>query len=381
MRIIIAPDSFKGSLTSEDVANHIQKVISNYFPQSKILKIPIADGGEGTVEVLTTYLGGEKIYTQVHGPLGKNIVACYGYIKSTSTAIIEMATASGLPLLTEKERNPLLTNTFGTGQLIKDALERQCKKIIICIGGSATNDGGAGMLQALGVEFFNKNGLLKIINGGNLGEIEKISIEKIDKRIFNANIIVACDVNNPLLGAQGASKVYGPQKGAGPGQVDILEESLEHFANITAILLKKDFRNVEGAGAAGGLGFGLISYLNANLQKGIDLVMETLDFENELKKFKPDLVITGEGMMDYQTAFGKAPFGVAKISKKYNIPVLAFCGALGKDFQKLYSQGFDSIFSIVDGPMVLDDALINAGVLLENAVERVFLLHARQLFK
>ncbi len=379
MKIIIAPDSFKGSLTAKEVADHIEKGILKKFPDAQILKIPVADGGEGTIDALLDSLNGKLKNVEVHNPLGKKIQGFYGLIDN-STAIIEMAVASGLPLLTDIEKNPLLTNTYGTGELIIDALNNGCDKIIICIGGSATNDGGAGMLKALGVKFYNQLGLMNDINGGNLNEILFFSLNDFDKRIEKVKIIVACDVINPLLGNNGASKVFAPQKGADEDQVKILEKNLTHFADLVEKHFKKEFRNFPGSGAAGGLGFGLMSFLNIELKNGIDIVLDTVDFEKKITFFQPNLIITGEGKMDYQTAFGKAPFGVAILAKKFKIPVIAFCGSLGKNYEQLYEKGFDGIFSIMGNGVTLKNSMINAGKFLEIAVDRAIDINTGQLF-
>jgi len=380
MKIIIAPDSFKGSLTAKEVCYHIEKGILKKIPDAQILKIPVADGGEGTIDALLDSLNGKLKNVDVHNPIGNKIQGYYGLIDD-STAIIEMAVASGLPLLTDLERNPLQTNTYGTGELIMDALNSGCNKIIICIGGSATNDGGAGMLKALGVKFYNQLGLMNDINGGNLNEILSFSLNDFDKRIEKIKIIVACDVINPLLGINGASEVFAPQKGADKNQVKILENNLTHFADIVEEHFKKEFRNLPGSGAAGGLGFSLLSFLNAELKNGIDIVLNTIDFEQKISSFQPSLIITGEGKMDYQTAFGKAPLGVAILAKKFNIPVIAFCGSLGKNYEHLFENGFDGIFSIMKNGVSLKDSMENAGKFLENAVKREIEINSRQLFQ
>lgn len=383
MKILIAPDSFKGSLSAIKVADSIEKGILRAVPNAEIFKIPMADGGEGTIEAILAAKGGTKQIAEVNDALGRKIQAHYAILADENTAIIEMATASGLPLLTQKERNPLKTSTFGTGELIKKALENLSantpKKIIVCIGGSATNDGGAGMLQAMGTRFLDKFGKEINVCGGNLIAIrEIIATEKSN----NDEIIVACDVENPLLGQNGASAIFSPQKGATPDMVKILEENLLHFADIveTTFPHLQGLRNQQGTGAAGGLGYGLMAFLDAKMQKGVEMVLEITHLENILKDFyakNRDLVITGEGAMDYQTAFGKVPLGVAKVAKNHNINVIGIAGTLGKDYQTLYSQGFDSLFSITDKPMSLQEAIDNADLLLESIAERVMRLYAK----
>lgn len=383
MKILIAPDSFKGSLSATAVAHSIEQGIRKVFPHADIFKIPIADGGEGTMEAILMNKNGQYIHTLTQDALERPITASYLMLADEPTAIIEMATASGLPLLSKEERNPLKTSTFGTGRLIKDAInqlqQKQLKdnsprkKIIVFIGGSATNDAGAGMLQALGVKFLDKGGKEINVCGGNLRGIKEIanplSLKKFD-------FTVACDVTNPLLGAEGASAVFAPQKGATPEMVQILEEDLAYFADLveTTFPHLKGLHQKQGTGAAGGLSYSLVAFLDAQLEKGIDIVLKTIELDNIIKSFSPqsrDLVITGEGAMDFQTAFGKAPWGVAQLAKKYNLPVIGIAGTLGRDYQTLYNHGFDSLFSLTDKPMTLESAIQNAPTLLESIAERV----------
>lgn len=382
MKILIAPDSFKGSLSAAEVANSIERGILKVVPDAQIIKIQMADGGEGTMDAILFAKGGTKITEEVHDPLGRKIAASYALLATEPTAIIEMAAASGLPLLHTIERNPLLTSTYGTGELLSKAIAgfsgKEKAKIVVCIGGSATNDGGAGMLQALGVRFLNQFGKEISVNGGNLKEIRAIDVSK--QMQNHCEITVACDVNNPLLGESGASAVFSPQKGATPDMVKILEENLAHFAEIveTSFPHLKGLHTQQGTGASGGLGYGITAFLDAKIQKGIDMVLEIMQLENILKDFSAqnrDLVITGEGAMDYQTIFGKVPFGVAKVAKKQQINVIGIAGTLGKDYQTLYQYGFDSLFSITDKPMTLQDAMTNAETLLESIAERVIRLY------
>lgn len=369
MKIVIAPDSYKGSLTALEVANSIENGIRMVFNDSIVEKIPMADGGEGTVQSLVDSTGGKIIYVTAKGPLLKEVNAFYGILGDGKTAVIEMAAASGLPLISKEERNPLLTTTYGTGELIKDALDKGCRNIIIGLGGSATNDGGLGMAKALGVSFLDEKGNDIGEGGGALNKLTSIDISNLDFRIKKCNITAACDVNNPLCGPEGASNVFGPQKGADENMIEVLDKNLTNYAEVIKKDLYIDIINTPGAGAAGGLGAGLIALLNAKIKRGIDIVIDITNLEEKIKD--ADLVFTGEGMIDFQTAFGKTPFGVAKIAKKYNIPVIAIAGGIGKDAESLYDKGFDSIFPIVDSPMSLDKAMKDGKALIERTAERI----------
>ena len=374
MKIVIAPDSFKGSLTALEVAESIEKGIKNVDESIETLIVPMADGGEGTVQSLIDASGGKIIELIVNDPLFRKINSFYGIMGDGVTAVIEMAAASGLPLLKTEERNPLLTTTYGTGELVKDALNRGCRSFIIGLGGSATNDGGCGMAQALGVQFFDKNGVLLTMTGGELSKIASIDFSGIDERIKTTTFLAACDVENPLCGVNGAAEVYGRQKGATEEDIITLDNGLNHFAELVDYHLKLAVKDIPGAGAAGGLGAGVMIFLNASLQSGIDIVTKTTNLAD--KMLGADLVITGEGRIDYQTAFGKTPFGVAQLAKEKHIPLMALAGSLGEGYQTLYDKGFDGIFSIIDKPMGLQDAMDNASKLLENAAE-----NAIRLFK
>lgn len=369
MKILIAPDSFKGSLSASEVSDNIAKGVRKVFEYAEIVSIPMADGGEGTVRSLVDSTKGVIINTRVKGPLMQEVDAFYGILGDGVTAIIEMAAASGLPLLDEKERNPMITTTYGTGELIKHALDRGCKKIIIGIGGSATNDGGAGMIKALGAKLLDKNRNDVGNGGGSLYKIDVIDLSNMDARIKDCNIIAACDVDNPLVGLRGASHVFGPQKGADPDMVEVLDRNLEHYAEVVLKATGISIKDAPGAGAAGGLGGGLMAFLDAELKRGIDIVIEAAGLEEKIKG--ADLVITGEGMMDYQTQYGKTPFGVAQVAKKNNIPVIAIVGSVGQNAEALYDLGFSGIFSIINKPMTLADAISGCSELLENASENV----------
>jgi len=372
MKIVIAPDSFKGSLTAFQVGESVEKGIKKVDASIETVIVPMADGGEGTVQSLIDASGGKIIEVGVQDPLNRKITSFYGIMGDGVTAVIEMAAASGLPLLQIEERSPLLTSTFGTGELIKDALDRGCRSFIIGLGGSATNDGGCGMAQALGVKFLDKNRHELAMTGGQLSKIASIDFSGIDQRIKEAHFVAACDVENPLCGPTGASEVYGRQKGATEEDVITLDIGLKHFAETVQNQINYNAKDIPGAGAAGGLGAGVLIFLNAKLQKGIDIVTKITSLADKMEG--ADLVITGEGRIDFQTAFGKTPFGVAQIAKEKNVPLIVLAGSLGDGYQTLYEKGFDGIFSIIDKPMALQEAIDNAGVLLENAAEAVIRL-------
>lgn len=371
VKILIAPDKFKESLSALKVADSIEKGILKVFPKAVIVKVPMADGGEGTVESLVDATGGKIIKTNVKDPLFRDIESFYGILGDGKTAVIEMAAASGLYLLKDYERNPMITTTYGTGQLIKDALDRGCRRFIIAIGGSATNDGGAGMATVLGVKFYDKDGIEIGLGGGELSKIYSIDTSNIDDRLKECEFIVACDVANPLIGENGASRVYGPQKGATKEMVEVLDKNLEHYGKLLEKYFNKKIIDVPGSGAAGGLGAGLMSFLNAQLKSGIEIIIETLKLEEKIKE--ADIVISGEGKIDFQTAFGKTISGIAKLCKKHNKPLIVIAGTV-EDIENLYEIGVSSIFSIVEKPMSLEDAIKNAPTLLEKSAERIFRL-------
>ncbi|AEE13993.1 glycerate kinase [Thermodesulfobium narugense DSM 14796] len=368
-KIVIAPDSYKGCLSALEVSKAIESAFLEFYPKINIAKVPIADGGEGTVDALVTATNGKFMYSEVLDPLGQKIVAKWGILGDGSTAVIEMASASGLPLVPKEKRNPYITSTFGTGQLILSALDANCKKIVIGIGGSATNDGGAGMAKALGVKFYDTFGNELEEGGYALQKLAKIDISKIDPRIKNTEILVACDVDNPLCGPRGASAVYGPQKGATFDMVKELDVALSNFAKVAQEATGKDVRDIPGSGAAGGLGAGLILFTGASLIPGVKLVLEITNFDNIVKD--ADLVITGEGNTDFQTVFGKAPIGVAKAAKKYNIPVVCISGGLSEGYESVYESGIDAIISISTGPLSLEECMLNGSNLLKSATKRL----------
>lgn len=369
MKIVIAPDSFKGSLTASQVADAVERGIEKVYTDASIVKVPMADGGEGTAQSLVDATNGHFIKTIVKDPLMRDIEACYGILGDEETVVIEMAAASGLTLLKQEEQNPLIATTFGTGQLIMHALNQGCRKFIIGIGGSATNDGGAGAMQALGIKLIDTNGKDIGLGGGVLKNLQTIDMNKMDDRIKQCRFTVACDVDNPLCGSEGASHVFGPQKGADRFMVDVLDNCLNHFGNIIEKDLKRSIKNSKGAGAAGGFGGSLMAFLDAELNEGIHIVINAVQLEKKIKN--ADIVLTGEGKIDNQTAYGKTPMGVASLSKKHNIPVIGICGSLGEGHKVLYNKGFDSIFSIIDRPMALKDAVEDAEQLIVDCSERI----------
>jgi glycerate 2-kinase len=369
MKFILAPDSFKESMTAKRAALAMEEGIRRVFPDAECVIIPMADGGEGTVQSLVDGTKGIFVEVEVTGPLGEKVKAEYGLLRNGQTAVIEMASASGIELIKKVDRNPLITTTFGTGELIKHALNLGAKNILIGIGGSATNDGGVGMLQALGVSFKDKESQEIPYGGGNLGRIHSIDLSGIDKRLYSTKIEVACDVTNPLIGKNGASYIFGPQKGASPEVVEELEQNLSHYAQMIKVLLGIDIAKIEGSGAAGGLGAGLLAFLNADLKKGINLVIEHTRLKERM--VGASYVFTGEGSIDGQTVYGKTPFGVASTAKKLKIPVIAFAGKIGKELDVLYGHGFTSIVSILKELTPIDEALKMGSANLADAVENV----------
>ena len=367
MKIVVAPDSFKGSLTAIEVSDAIEQGIREVFPEAEIVKIPMADGGDGTVQCLVNVTGGEILREKVTGPLGGEVLASYGILGDKKSAVIEMAEASGLTLVPENQRNPLITTTYGTGQLIKAALDQECRKMIIGIGGSATNDGGAGMLQALGVKLLNQEGKEVGFGGGELKKIFRIDTKYLDNRLSETKVLIASDVSNPLCGPQGASRIYGPQKGATPEIIEELDKSLSYFAELIKRDLNKDVKDIPGAGAAGGLGASLMAFLDAELRPGIEIMIEAVKLEQAIKD--ADLVITGEGKIDSQTIYGKAPIGVAKIAKKYNIPVVAVAAIIGEDADIVYQYGINTLIKISEPPMSLSESKYNKSILIKNSIE------------
>ncbi len=369
MKIVVAPDSFKDCLSANQVAENIEKGIQKCMPYAEIIKIPISDGGEGLLEALVKPAGGRLISVQAKDPLNRDVNANYGILKDGNTAVIEMATAAGLELLREEERDPLVTSTFGVGQLIKHALNNGCSKIIIGLGGSATNDGGVGMVKALGAQFLDEHGNEIEPGGGALKKLKKIDLSGFDKRIFNCEIIGACDVANPLTGRNGASFVYGGQKGGNLEDLQHLDNCLQHFAEIIKSDLGIEVNSIEGAGAAGGTGAALIAFFKAKLMSGIDLMIDSLKLESHIKN--ADLLITGEGKIDAQTLNGKTISGIASVAKKYNVPVVVITGKIGDNIDRIYAIGVTTVFSIVNKPMRLHESIKNADILIQTCVENI----------
>ncbi|MFT9497911.1 glycerate kinase [Anaerosolibacter sp.] len=375
MKIVIAPDSYKGALSSREIANAIEAGAKKALSCIDIIKVPMADGGEGTVEAMVEATGGSLVYVDVTGPLGDKIHSYYGILGDGKTAVIEMAAASGLPLVPMEKRNPLYTTTYGTGELIRHAIENECKKLIIGIGGSATNDGGMGMAQALGIRFLDKYGNVLGFGGKVLEEIQEIDMSNLIPFIKNTEILVACDVTNPLCGPRGASYVFGPQKGATPQIVEQLDKGLENFSSVIFEQLNVAIKDLPGAGAAGGLGGGLVAFLGAALESGIQIMIRASRLEEKIKE--ADLVITGEGKSDEQTLFGKVPFGVAQIAKKYDVPVICLSGALSDGSEKLYDHGVTALFSVVNRDMSLAEAMNNTYELVKSASENILRLYVK----
>lgn len=365
MKIVIAPDSFKDSLSAISVCEIVRKSILTVAPDAAIESIPVADGGEGTAQIMAAATGGKLIPCRVAGPLGDPVQAHWALLGDGETAVIEMAAASGLPLVPMDKRNPLHTTTYGTGQLILDAAQCGCKKIIVAIGGSATTDFGTGMAQALGVRFIDTHGaeIKESMCGGLMGNVADIDMTGLAAELHHVQISVACDVTNPLLGERGAVRVYSPQKGASPADCDVLEHNMAHISAIAARKLR-DVRTLPGAGAAGGLGGGLVAFLNADLRPGVQLVLETLGFAERIKN--ADLLITGEGKIDAQTACGKTIAGVCKAAQLQHIPVIAVAGSVDASYAALRELGLTACFSLCNRPMTLESAIENTENLLYN---------------
>jgi len=373
MKIVIAIDSFKGSLTSIEAATAIKNSIKNISDADVGIK-PLADGGEGTTRALVDGMGGEMISLEVTGPTGEGVNAEYGIVWQKKLAIVEVAEAAGLILLKNKTLQPLSATTFGVGEMIRDAILKGCRKFIIGLGGSATNDGGVGMLMSLGYEFLDEEG--KTIKFGlqGLNDIHMINDKKVIPELKECDFLVACDVENSLCGENGAIFVYGPQKGVLQSQKYELDRMMKHYAIKTLEFIGQDFSDKAGAGAAGGLGFAFISFLNGKLQSGIDIVIEAINLEKEVED--ATYVVTGEGQLDFQTAMGKAPIGVAKIARKHGAKVIAFAGNVTEDARRCNEEGIDAFFSITPGVITIDEAMdsFNARKNLELAAEQVFRL-------
>lgn len=370
MKIVIAPDSFKESMTAKEVCGAVESGFKKILPAATYVHLPIADGGEGTVESIVEATGGNIVVLEVSGPMGEKVPAFYGITGDKKTAVIEMAAASGLHLVPRDERNPLVASTSGTGELIKDALNHGVERIVLGLGGSATNDGGAGMAQALGAKLLDHNGEELPQGGGVLGALQTIDVSSLDSRLSSVKIEAACDVTNPLTGPTGASAVFGPQKGATPGMVTELDDCLKHYADTIEKELGISVNELAGAGAAGGLGAGIVAFLQAELVSGIDLVLDVIQFEDQVRD--ADLVITGEGRIDYQTVHGKAPVGVSSRTKRAGQAfVIGIAGSLGDGAEAVYDHGIDALFSIVNGVATLEEALSNGKENVERTAENI----------
>lgn len=369
MKIVIAPDSFKESLTALEVAESIETGFKQIFPDAEYVKVPMADGGEGSVQSLIDATQGELVEVEVTAPLGNKVTGFLGISGDKQTAFIEMAAASGLHLVPFESRNPLKTTSFGTGELIKKALDLGVKKILLGIGGSATNDGGVGMLQALGISFKNANGEEISFGGEALSQIASISIENLEPRLAEVEFEVACDVNNPLCGELGASAVFGPQKGATPAMVLTLDNALAHFAKVAKAQLGVNIKDKAGAGAAGGMGGGLLLLPHAQLKAGVQIIIEATKLAEHVKD--ADLVITGEGRMDAQSIAGKTPVGVAKTAKQFDKPVIAIVGCLREDYNVVYQHGIDAVFPIIRNLGSLETTLAKGKENLTSSAENV----------
>ena len=374
MKVVIAPQTFKGGLMGAEVARAIQQGVHAVCPQAETVEIPVADGGDGTLDALVRSTGGELFTSQVTGPLGEPVSAQWGTMGDGQTAVIEVARASGLALVPLRRRNAWITTSYGTGELIGEALERGYRRVIVGLGGSATNDGGVGMAQALGVHFLDSNGRELPFGGGGLSKLARIDMSEVRLGVMEADITAATDVNNPLCGPKGASVVYGPQKGASPREVGELDKALDHLSRIIKRSLGVDVRDEPRAGAAGGLGAGLMAFLNAEVESGIGLVCRVLGLEKQLEG--ADLVITAEGRVDASTIYEKAPAGVARLAKARGIPVIVMAGSLGPGYQQVYGHGIDAVVPILSRPMNFEDSISRTAGLLRGAAERTMRLLA-----
>lgn len=366
-KIVFAPQGFKESLTGIEIARAMEQGAKAVWPAAETVLVPVADGGDGTLQSLVDASGGEVRKTDALDPLGREIEVEWGALGDGKTAVIEMARSSGLALLSPGERDPLRASTFGVGQVMKTALESGFTRFIIGIGGSATNDGGAGMAQALGAKLLDSDGNELEPGGAVLANLNRIDITDFDKRLASAAVDVACDVNNPLCGSTGASAIFGPQKGATPDQVAQLDAALNRFGEIVKRDLNRDVGEIPGAGAAGGLGAGLMAFANARLRLGADIVLEAVGLEEKLED--ADLVIVGEGQFDRSTVFNKSPVAVAQRARKRGIPVIGIAGSLGAGYHEVHDHGIDAVFSLVSGPMTLQQAMADTEKLIARAVE------------
>lgn len=374
MKVVIAIDSLKGSLSSMEAGTAIKDGILAAKPDAEVIVKPLADGGEGTTDALIEGMNGERIDLTVTGPMHTPVDAYYGYLKATNTAVMEMASAAGITLVPDSEKNPLLATSYGVGEMINDAIQRGCRNFIIGIGGSVTNDGGIGMLKALGVRFLDENGEDAGEGGQALAKVARIDVSGMNPLLKECHIQIACDVNNPLCGENGSTYVYGPQKGVTEDMKKTLDEAMAHFARVTSETLENDYMNTPGAGAAGGLGYAFLAYTGAALTPGIELILDAVGLEEELSG--ADVVVTGEGRLDFQTAMGKAPVGVARLAKKYNAKVIAFAGSVTKEATACNKEGIDAFFPILRSVCTLAEAMdpVAARNNMTATVEQVFRL-------
>ena len=374
MKVVIAIDSLKGSLSSMEAGTAIKDGILAAKPDAEVIVKPLADGGEGTTDALIEGMNGERIDLTVTGPMHTPVDAYYGYLKDTNTAVMEMASAAGITLVPDSEKNPLLATSYGVGEMINDAIQRGCRNFIIGIGGIVTNDGGIGKLRALGVRFLDENGEDAGEGGQALAKVARIDVSGMNPLLKECHIQVACDVNNPLCGENGSTYVYGPQKGVTEDMKKTLDEAMAHFARVTSETLENDYMNIPGAGAAGGLGYAFLAYTGAALTPGIELILDAVELEEELSG--ADVVVTGEGRLDFQTAMGKAPVGVARLAKKYNAKVIAFAGSVTKEATACNKEGIDAFFPILRGVCTLAEAMdpVAARNNMTATVEQVFRL-------
>ena len=369
MRVVVAPDSYKGSITALGVAEAMERGVRAVFPDAEVVKVPIADGGEGTVDALVVATQGRLMARSVRGPLGEPVQAKWGVLGDGETAVIEMAAASGLPLVPPERRDPRITTTYGTGELVRAALDAGLPKVVVGIGGSATNDGGAGFARALGVRFLDAAGRELAEGGAALARLHRVDLSGLDPRLAQAQVLVACDVDNPLVGPRGASAVYGPQKGATPEVVRELDAALARYAEVARDATGRDVAREPGAGAAGGLGAGLLLFTPARLRPGVSIVLETTGFDALVKG--ADLVITGEGRTDAQTAMGKAPVGVAAAAGVHGVPVVCLSGGLGEGADEVLAKGVEAVASVVPGPMPLEECMARGAELVEAGAARL----------
>ena len=374
MKVVVAIDSLKGSLSSIEAGMAIRDGVLAAKSDAEVIVKPLADGGEGTTDALIEGMNGKRIDLTVTGPMGTPVNAYYGYLADSHTAVMEMASAAGITLVPAAEKNPLLATSFGVGEVMNDALQKGCRNFIIGIGGSATNDGGIGMLKALGVRFLDENGEDAGEGGQALAKVTQIDVSGLNPLLKECHIQVACDVNNPLCGENGSTYVYGPQKGVTEDMKKPLDEDMAHFAMVTSEILGNDYHDTPGAGAAGGLGFAFLSYIGATLTPGIELILDAVKLEQELPN--ADIVVTGEGCLDFQTAMGKAPVGVARLTKKYHAKVIAFAGSVTKEASACNKEGIDAFFPILRSVCTLEEAMdpANARANLTATVEQVFRL-------